>query len=168
MKTQIKQIVLKSLIELNLNFDEKDLEVSFSNKDADFSTSIALKLAKQLKKSPMEIAKEIKYKIPSVDFISKIEIANPGFINFYLTSESIIGNLKKVDKDYGRMPDKNFKINVEYISANPTGYLHLGHARNAAYGDALANVLKYAGNKVTKEYYINDAGSQIDKLAICV
>lgn len=166
----LKTVILNALNELDIkiSFDDIVIERSRDEKHGDYATNIAMQLAKPLKKAPRDIAKIITSNIDSRN-IEKCEIAGPGFINFfikplYLTNviEEIISNGDK----YGQLQlDKRSKVNVEFVSANPTGELHLGHARGAAYGDALCRILEKAGHQVVREYYVNDAGVQIDNLA---
>ncbi|MDY0118332.1 MAG: arginine--tRNA ligase [Bacilli bacterium] len=166
----LKTVLLNALNELDIkiSFDDIVIERSRDEKHGDYATNIAMQLAKPLKKAPRDIAKIITSNIDSRN-IEKCEIAGPGFINFfikplYLTNviEEIISNGDK----YGQLQlDKRSKVNVEFVSANPTGELHLGHARGAAYGDALCRILEKAGHQVVREYYVNDAGVQIDNLA---
>src|SRR6056300_494586 len=129
----------------------------------DISLNAPLVLSSYLKKSPMDIAYEISdfIKDKNHDF-SKVEIAKPGFINFTIKHQVLISFLENIKKDFG-FPEnlKKQKINLEFVSANPTGPLHVGHCRGAIFGDVLSNLLKFNGNKVTKEYYINDYGNQI-------
>ncbi len=156
-----------------LNIEEDNIEVTKSNKEenGDFTSNIAMKLAKNLKKNPMEIASEIKDQI-NCPVISKIEIKNPGFMNFFVTKDYLLENINKVlteKENYGRNnTGQGQKINIEFVSANPTGTLHLGNARGGAYGDSLARILTFSGFEVTKEYYVNDAGNQIDNLALSI
>jgi arginyl-tRNA synthetase len=166
----LKTVLINALNELDIkiSFDDIVIERSRDEKHGDYATNIAMQLAKPLKKAPRDIAKIITSNIDSRN-IEKCEIAGPGFINFfikplYLTNviEEIISNGDK----YGQLQlDKRSKVNVEFVSANPTGELHLGHARGAAYGDALCRILEKAGHQVVREYYVNDAGVQIDNLA---
>lgn len=166
----LKTVLLNALNELDIkiSFDDIVIERSRDEKHGDYATNIAMQLAKPLKKAPRDIAKIITSNIDSRN-IEKCEIAGPGFINFfikplYLTNviEEIISNGDK----YGQLQlDNRSKVNVEFVSANPTGELHLGHARGAAYGDALCRILEKAGHQVVREYYVNDAGVQIDNLA---
>ncbi|MCP4336937.1 MAG: arginine--tRNA ligase [Mycoplasma sp.] len=164
MKNKIITSLKESLNKLNI---EKEIELTPSEGHGDFSTNIAMKLARELKKSPQIIANEIIEGIELEKFdIEKIEIAGPGFINFFMKREALNQIIKEVLKkgdDFGRGNQNQF-INVEYVSANPTGYLHLGHARGAVVGSVLVNILRFAGNKVDAEYYVNDAGTQIDIL----
>lgn len=166
----LKTVILNALNELDIkiSFDDIVIERSRDEKHGDYATNIAMQLAKPLKKAPRDIAKLITSNIDSRN-IEKCEIAGPGFINFfikplYLTNviEEIITN----GHNYGQLQlEKPSKVNVEFVSANPTGELHLGHARGAAYGDALCRILEKAGHQVVREYYVNDAGVQIDNLA---
>ncbi|AOZ92759.1 arginine--tRNA ligase [Paenibacillus crassostreae] len=145
------------------------LEVPRDKAHGDLATNIAMQLTKIAKKNPRQIAEEI---VSHLDLkkanIEKTDIAGPGFINFTLLKNYLYPVLEQVDvqgSDYGRTNiGQGHKIQVEFVSANPTGTLHLGHARGAAVGDALCNVLDYAGYQVTREYYINDAGNQIVNL----
>ena len=138
----------------------------------DYSTNVAMKLAKQMKKAPMAIAGELKELLEKSEIFEKVEIAGAGFINFYFSKEFMYTVLKNVisERDnFGKSSvGNNEKVMIEYVSANPTGYLHVGHGRGAVVGDVLAKVLTFAGYDVFKEYYVNDAGSQIDKLAMSV
>ncbi len=168
----MKHKILKALKDALKKMDiETKIELTESKGHADFSTNLAMKLAGKLKESPQKIAKDI---IDLIDVksneIKNIEIAGPGFINFFMSKSvmnSIITNILKQGDNYGRGNEKEY-INVEYVSANPTGYLHLGHARGAAIGSTLVNILRFAGNKVDAEYYVNDAGVQIDILGNAV
>lgn len=149
------------------------LEVPKEKSFGDYATNVAMRLTKLAKKKPIEIANEI---INNLDFkkahISKAEIAGPGFINFTLDNNYLIKVINQVlveGSEYGKINlGNNKRINLEFVSANPTGYLHIGHGRGAAYGDSLARVLKKAGFDVTKEHYVNDAGNQIRNLALSI
>ncbi len=131
----------------------------------DFSTNIAMLLAPVEKKAPREIAKAIAERVSASTGVSKCEVAGPGFINIFLEKTFWLAVLEDIIKSgalYGRSEaGKGRKVQVEFVSANPTGPLHIGHGRGAAVGDALSNILKAAGYEVTKEYYINDAGRQV-------
>ena len=128
-----------------------------------------MRLAKPLKKSPVVIANELKEEFEKNSMFEKVEIAGAGFINFYLNPDFVYKILDKIileKENYGKSSIGNKeKVMVEYVSANPTGYLHVGHGRGAVVGDVIANILNFAGYDVFREYYVNDAGSQIDKLA---
>lgn len=136
----------------------------------DVATNLALVLAKSLKATPRAIADRIVavLDIPP-DVVRNIEVAGPGFINFFLAEEQVAAVLPAVlaaGATYGRTASvPRLKINVEFVSANPTGPLHVGHGRGAALGDAIASLLEWTGHDVTREFYVNDAGTQIDKLA---
>ncbi|MBM3719891.1 MAG: arginine--tRNA ligase [Actinobacteria bacterium] len=137
------------------------------NRDhGDFATSIALVLAKSLGRNPRDVAAIIAKELESESSLSKVEIAGPGFINFTLNSASqgeIIESILEKRESFGRVRDlAGMKINLEFISANPTGPIHLGHTRWAAVGDALGRILIAAGAEVTREFYINDRGVQMD------
>ena len=168
LKEVLKNKIQKALKELNvdLTLDEIVIENSKDPTHGDYASNVAMKLARTFAKSPRDVAALIIDKIDK-DQIDRIEIAGPGFINFYLKNDSLSNVVNKVislDKDYGRGEKKNKKINVEFVSANPTGDLHVGHARGAAIGDAISRILTFDGYDVTREYYINDAGNQIDHL----
>jgi arginyl-tRNA synthetase len=139
----------------------------------DFSSNLAMMLAKPLKKNPRELATLIIEKFPPSSFIEKVEIAGAGFINFYLNEKArtfIIHEILKNPDAYGQNTSghdekgKSQKVQIEFVSANPTGPLHVGHGRGAAIGDSLARLLKFNGWDVTREFYYNDAGAQIDNL----
>ena len=138
----------------------------------DFASNIALALAKPARRKPREIADLIVAALPASPLVQKVEIAGPGFINFFLKAAAqfaVVGQILEQGEAYGRAPaDSRESVLIEFVSANPTGPLHVGHGRGAAYGDALANLLAAAGHRVTREYYINDAGRQADVLAVSV
>lgn len=134
----------------------------------DFSTNLSLMLSKKLKKPPREIAQDILNKLPSSEFIEKIDIAGAGFLNFFLNKKAhqqIINEVLKLKDRYGRnKTGSNHNIQIEFVSANPTGPLHVGHGRGAAIGDSIARLYEASGWKVTREFYYNDAGAQINHL----
>lgn len=133
----------------------------------DFATNLAMMIAGKLKKNPREIAENIVREF-ECEFVEKCEIAGPGFINFFLKDfawQNVVDDVLNEGSDFGRSTvGKGKKCNLEFVSANPTGPLHIGHGRGAAVGDVLANVLSFAGFEICREYYINDFGNQIDKL----
>lgn len=134
----------------------------------DVATPAALMIAKPAQSKPRDIAAILKNAMETWDEVASVEIAGPGFINLRLAPSylrQLIPAVLSAGKDYGRQTLGERPVNVEYVSANPTGPMHMGHCRGAVFGDALAELLSYAGYDVTKEYYINDAGSQIDTLA---
>lgn len=174
MKNKLINLLTNILNNNQISFESIELEVPKNKENGDYSTNIALKLAKTLHKSPMEIATSIQEQIDltSNQFITKVEIANPGFINFYLDKSyllSIINEVIASGADYGRSNiGQGNNYNIEFVSANPTGILHLGNARGGAYGDSLARILRFSGYNVTEEYYVNDAGNQINNLALSI
>src|SRR5690349_17257505 len=135
----------------------------------DMATNAAMMLAKDAGKKPRELAEAIAEKLRADALVEKVDIAGPGFINLTLKPSAWIDELRKVIGEgvrYGTSAvGSGEKVNVEYVSANPTGPMHVGHGRGAVFGDALANLLSFAGYDVTREYYINDAGAQVDVLA---
>ena len=157
-------VVLKDMGVENADFL---VEIPKDEKNGDYSSNVAMKLAKVLHKSPNEIGQEI---VDNIDRegIKNIELVGPGFINFYMEKDYLIKNIDHINNvklDYGRNENgKGKKINIEFVSANPTGILHMGNARGGAYGDSLARIFKFNGYDVVKEYYVNDAGVQIDNL----
>ena len=149
---------------------EIEIEIPKEKSHGDFSTNAAMKLTKILRNAPAKIADALVKAIDTENtYIEKIEIAGPGFINFYLAKKRIYDALKDAylaGDDFGRIDvGAGKKVMVEFVSANPTGPMHMGNARGGALGDSLASVLDMAGYDVTREFYINDAGAQIDKFA---
>lgn len=135
----------------------------------DMATNAAMVLAKEAKAKPRELADKIAEKLRADPIVESVDVAGPGFINLTLKTSAWFGALRSVleqGNGYGRSTvGAREKVNVEYVSANPTGPMHVGHCRGAVFGDALASLLSFAGYDVTKEYYINDAGAQVDVLA---
>ncbi len=161
----------KEKLPLNDN-DIIKIEKTRDETHGDFATNIAMILAGKIGAKPRDLAENIIGHIPGSDLVEKIEIAGPGFINFFLTRHAylqIIGNILTAGKTFGYSDyGKGKSILIEFVSANPTGPLHIGHGRGAAYGAATANLLEAIGHKVDREYYINDAGRQMDILAASV
>ena len=172
-KTKLTSMLKKSLDKLNIEL-ENDIviEKPAKKENGDYSTNIALTLTKKLHQSPMEIATSIKENLEKEDVIEDIQIASPGFINIYLKKEYLLSYINKIiteNKNYGKNNiGNNKKINIEFVSANPTGILHIGHGRGATYGDNLARIMNFSGYDVTKEYYVNDAGNQMNNLGISI
>jgi len=172
-KQKIQGIIKTSLDNNNIEFDLDKIiiETPKDTKNGDYSTNIALLLTKILKDNPMNIASKIANTIND-ESIEKVEIAAPGFINIYLNKQVLLDEINKIikeDKNYGRSNFGNQKkINLEYVSANPTGTLHIGHGRGATYGDNLSRIMSFCGYDVTREYYINDAGNQMNNLGISI
>ncbi len=160
-KTNQRKLDLKDVE----NLKGINLEIPPSNIDSDLSSNICMILAKTNKLNPNKLAIKLKDLIKAdIKDFEKIEIAKPGFLNIYLSNKaivSIINNIFKENKNYGSLKT-NLLYNVEFVSANPTGPMHVGHCRGAIFGDVLSNLLKFNGNKVVKEYYINDYGNQIN------
>ncbi len=148
-----------------------NVEIPADRANGDFSTNAAMAWARELRNAPRKIADAL---VAEADlggtYFERVEVAGPGFINFYLSDRyyaDILRDIRAKGKDYGRSDyGKGKKINVEFVSANPTGPMHMGNARGGALGDCLAAVLDYAGYNVSREFYINDAGNQIDKFAL--
>ena len=163
----LKNQKLLKLDNLN-NFKGVVVESPPAEFNFDLSCNAGLVLGKINKISPKELANKIKDLIlKDLKDFEKIEIAGPGFLNLKLTNKSLISNINQIlenKKSYGKKNSNN-NYNIEFVSANPTGPMHVGHCRGAIYGDVLANLLKFNGNKVTKEYYINDYGNQIKNFA---
>ena len=180
-KTKVQQhikelitVALNRAMEENvINIDEIPdfyLEVPQDQEHGDFAANIAMLLARQAKMPPRKIAEAIAERIDKDSLITKVEVAGPGFINFFLTAtwaNEVILDILKSGAKYGWLSDrKEKKVQVEFVSANPTGPMHMGNARGAALGDALASILEMAGNDVTREFYINDAGNQIENFGL--
>ncbi|NLF53319.1 MAG: arginine--tRNA ligase, partial [Thauera phenolivorans] len=135
----------------------------------DFATNLALQLAKPLRRNPRELAGLLMAELPASPLLGKVEVAGAGFINFTLAAAAktaVVGEVLARGEGFGRGAPKGVKVQVEFVSANPTGPLHVGHGRGAAYGASLCEVLAAAGYEVTREYYVNDAGRQMDILAL--
>ena len=155
-----------SKLGVTLDLDKIDIDNSRDLSHGDYASNVALKNSKLFNKPARELA-ELIIKELDMSEIEKVEIAGPGFINFFVKKDSItsvVGKIIEQGDNFGRGENKNFKINVEFVSANPTGLLHVGTARGAAIGDSIARILEFSGYTVTREYYINDAGVQITHL----
>ncbi len=174
MKTHLTQLLATAA--KNIAPDMADLSIVLerpkSADHGDFATNLALVLAKPLKQNPRMIATQIIDALPASEYIAKTEIAGAGFINFFLNPQSkqvVIKEVLKAGHQYGRNHNGNKqKVQVEFVSANPTGPLHVGHGRGAAVGDCLSVLLDANGWDVTREFYYNDAGAQIDNLTVSV
>jgi len=138
----------------------------------DYASNVAMRHAKAAKQNPRALAEAIIAALPADPSVARVELAGPGFINFHLTAAAYhaeLGAIIDQGASYGiQPPASGEKILLEFVSSNPTGPLHVGHGRHAAYGAALANLLIAAGHSVHREFYINDAGRQVDILAVCV
>ena len=163
MKELIIDALKLTLAKLDITYRD-DIEITRpkQKENGDYSSNIAMKLTKVLHDNPMNIAASLVDNF-SCSQVTNIEIKAPGFINFFVAKDYLLENLKKVlveKENYGRSNIGNGqKINIEFVSANPTGILHLGNARGGAYGDSLARIMRFCGFDVTEEYYINDAGN---------
>ncbi len=146
-----------------LELDGVHVERPNDPQHGDFATNVALANARTFRRNPREVAEELAGRLKA-PFIREVEVAGPGFINFRLAPEAVweeVGAIVREGTGYGRIPPSGDPINVEFVSANPTGPLHVAHGRHAAYGDALARILEAAGRRVSREYYFNDGGNQI-------
>lgn len=170
----IKKVLFDALSLTNYQVNEDSINVEINQQKSnfgDYASTIALQLAKQHHKKPNEIAQEIVAKIEKNNLIEKIDILGPGFININISIASfyqILIDIFTQKETYAKLTSNNLKYNIEFVSANPTGLLHLGHARNAAIGSSLANILEHRGYQIIHEYYINDAGNQINILAMSI
>jgi len=173
-RREIKSLIEKSIKELQKegklpNFEVPEIKVEQPEEKAhgDYSTNVAMAIAKTLKQNPVEIAEKLKYRIQGIKckILEKVEVVVPGFINFFIAKEYLQGQVKEILKQKEKFGElkigKGKKVDIEFVSANPTGPLHLGHGRGAFWGDAFSNVLEKAGYKVTREYFVNDYGKQI-------
>lgn len=179
MKEHIEELLLQSLLHLQRNGVLPDvpenavqLERTRSPEHGEFATNLALAHARSAGMSPRELARAIVENLPASRHVKSTKIAGPGFINFFLNPGALTGVIKEILRErenYGTLiPVRKESVTVEFVSANPTGPLHVGHGRGAAYGASLSNILVKAGNDVQREYYVNDNGRQMDILAVCV
>ncbi|RLK10898.1 arginine--tRNA ligase [Ruegeria conchae] len=175
--SEIRGLVLDALAQMQsegalpegLSFDNVAVEPPRDAAHGDMATNAAMVLAKPAKMKPRDIADVLAGKLSADDRITSAEVAGPGFLNLRLAPsvwQGVLAAVLEKGTDYGRSTmGHGQKVNVEYVSANPTGPLHVGHTRGAVFGDALASLLAYSGHDVTREYYINDGGAQVDVLA---
>lgn len=179
MKPHILQLIHQALAELaardKLNLSDTSkltIERTRSREHGDFASNVAMVLAKQARMKPRDLAERIVERLPPSDRIERVEIAGPGFINFFLTLsawQALVKTIIEAGHDYGRAERQDaIPVMVEFVSANPTGPLHIGHGRGAAVGDCLCRLLEARGYPVTREFYYNDAGQQINNLALSV
>ena len=165
---------IKNTVKEAFAVDADDLvmvEIPKDPENGDYATNIAMRLAKTLKRKPQDIASIIKEKLLAKDTkIDRIEVAGPGFINFWMRKDALADAINTIIESgdcYGENTSgQHKKVLLEYVSANPTGILHLGHARGAAWGDSVAKLMQASGFDVTREYYVNDAGNQMQMLAL--
>lgn len=165
----LNALVKEGALPAGLDFARVVVEPPKDETHGDLATNAAMVLAKDAKLKPRDIAEKLAGKLRTAPHVAKSEVAGPGFINLSLDNAFWLEVLRaavKAGREFGRTDaGHGEKVNVEYVSANPTGPMHVGHGRGAVFGDALANLLAFAGYKVTREYYINDAGAQVDVLA---
>lgn len=175
MKEKIKESLRSIIVDLYGSSESihDEFEISIQdnkeNQYGDLASNVALVLAKPLKRNPKEIAEEIKGKFITDKEIVKVDVAGPGFINFFLSKESHGAILRdiSIQKDkFGKFESNNKKVLIEYVSSNPTGPLHVGHGRGAVFGSVLSRLLKEAGFQVDEEYYVNDFGRQMNILSV--
>ncbi|MBO4623106.1 MAG: arginine--tRNA ligase [Bacilli bacterium] len=170
LKLDLKEIIKELGVEEDIDiFFEVPKDPTFG----DYSVNVAMRLARALRKSPLIIANDIVSKIDlKKNNLSKVEVAGAGFINFFMDqghlNDVVFQIISELDKFGSSNIGNGKKINLEYVSANPTGFLHVGHARGAAYGDSMARILTKCGYDVTREYYVNDGGNQINNLAYSI
>lgn len=179
MREHIEELLLQSLLHLHrsgvlpeVSENSVQLERTRSPEHGEFATNLALAHSKSAKMPPRELAQAIIDNLPTSRHVSNVEIAGPGFINFFLNPcalTSVVKEILRERENYGNLiPDHSESVTVEFVSANPTGPLHVGHGRGAAYGATLSNILKRAGHEIQREYYVNDNGRQMDILAVSV
>lgn len=164
---QSLQKAAKEAFDLDLQPNEIIIEIPKRKEQGEYSTNLAMKLARTLHQKPALIAQSLVDHLPT-EAIESTQIAGPGFINFVMKKDQyskIIPTILDKQNEYGTLEPNGIKVDLEYVSANPTGSLHLGHARGAAWGDSIARIMKKGGYDVTREYYVNDAGNQITNLA---
>ncbi|MBF0713762.1 arginine--tRNA ligase [Gemella sp. GH3] len=170
MKAKVIELLEQSVAKVTDEVVNIYVETPKNSDNGDFSTNIAMQLTRILRKNPKIIAEEIVNNIEQNDFVEKVEIAGPGFINFYVKKASLGNILDKIFELGDKFGENNTgngeKVLLEYVSANPTGDLHVGHARNGAVADSLVRIMKKSGYEVTREFYVNDAGNQINNLTL--
>lgn len=170
MKSKIINLLKSSVEKMDVSDVDIYVETPKNTENGDFSSNIAMQLTKILRKNPRIIAEEIISNIEENSFVEKIEIAGPGFINFFVNKSNLADILDTVfekGENFGENKiGNNEKVLLEYVSANPTGDLHVGHARNGAVADSLARIMKKSSYNVTREFYVNDAGNQINNLTL--
>jgi arginyl-tRNA synthetase len=179
-KEHLRELIAQALLDLrrhgrlprDLAVPDYVIERSKSREHGDYATNVALLLAKPAGMKPRELAEALVATLPDSQHLAKAEIAGPGFINFSISQPCRLATLRRVFEagaDFGRQPaGSREKVTVEFVSANPNGPLHVGHGRGAAYGASVAALLEAAGHEVQREYYVNDAGRQMDILAVSV
>lgn len=172
-ETELKEMLkdsVKKAFDVDLELSSIVIETPKNKDHGDFSSNVAMQLTRTLHTNPREIANKLTEALDlSQANVDKVEIAGPGFLNFTLSKDrftQVISDVLEQKEAYGQQAPNGIKVDLEYVSANPTGSLHLGHARGAAWGDSCSRIMKKAGYDVTREYYVNDAGNQITNLAL--
>lgn len=172
-ETELKEMLkdsVKKAFDVDLELSSIVIETPKNKDHGDFSSNVAMQLTRTLHTNPREIANKLTEALDlSQANVAKVEIAGPGFLNFTLSKDrftQVISDVLEQKEAYGQQAPNGIKVDLEYVSANPTGSLHLGHARGAAWGDSCSRIMKKAGYDVTREYYVNDAGNQITNLAL--
>ncbi len=180
MKEHLRELVAQALLDLrrhgrlspDIAIPDYVIERTKSREHGDYASNIALLLAKAVGMKPRDLADVLVSTIGESNHVSKVAVAGPGFINFTISTRCRLSTLRRVFEqgaDYGRQPPESREsVTVEFVSANPNGPLHVGHGRGAAYGASVANLMEAAGHRVQREYYVNDAGRQMDILAVSV
>ena len=172
---RLAELLRTALLASGLELEGEPPAITFEKprqkEHGDLATNLALALAARAGRSPREVAEAIRDAMPATELVREVEVAGPGFLNFRLANDWLYDTLRDVvarAEDYGRASSNGRRVQVEFVSANPTGPLTLGHARNAAIGDALARLFAFAGWSVEREYYFNDAGGQMDRFGASV
>ncbi|MGH2691365.1 MAG: arginine--tRNA ligase [Actinomycetota bacterium] len=170
----VREAIVAAGPELGIEGTPGEIEVirPRQREHGDFATNVALALAKQAGRSPRDVAEVLARNLPESEHVAKVEIAGPGFINFFVTHSWLykaLAEIRSASDSYGRLQaEPPEHVQVEFVSTNPTGPLHVGHARNAVVGDALCRVLETAGHRVQREYYVNDSGTQAALFGVSV
>jgi len=179
-KDHLRELLAQALLDLRRNdrlppgieLPEITVDRARSVEHGDYASNLALLLAKPAGRPPRELAQALAAALPKSQHVAKVEIAGPGFLNFHIAASCRLATIRRIFErgaDYGRgEPGSRERLTVEFVSANPNGPLHVGHGRGAAYGASVANLLEAAGHEVQREYYVNDAGRQMDILAVSV
>lgn len=170
---QLKQLLIQALVPLGLTLKETDIIIE-QTKDprfGDYASNVCLKFAKQIGKKPLELAQLLVTTLTDPS-LQKVEVAGPGFLNFFMNQSALTDILKEILTQQAQFGKQSIgmgkRINLEFVSANPTGPMHVAHARAAALGDVIATLLTHVGYQVTREFYVNDAGGQIRNLALSI
>src|SRR5690606_3095002 len=168
-RSALETLQAQGKLPADLSITQVELQEPRDPAHGDIASNIAMTLAKPARMKPRDIAEFIAEKLRGHDAFTQVEVAGPGFLNLTVAAriwQQLVSSILKQGKDYGRTSiGQGQRVNVEYVSANPTGPMHVGHCRGDVFGDTLCNLLELAGYEVTREYYVNDAGSQVEKLA---